>query len=87
MMSTNARNSQGTLLQERAKDIYRSKGVLAFEGQGNQKFVFQGVHEQIDFGPASTEWAPEEPRLNKIVFIGRNLDRAMIEKSLQDCLV
>ena len=51
------------LLQERAKDIYRSKGVLAFEGQGNQKFVFQGVHEQIDFGPASSEWKEDEPKV------------------------
>lgn len=77
----------GTLLQERAKDIYRSKGVLAFEGQGAQKFVFQGVHEQIDFGPAATEWGADEPRVNKLVFIGRNLDRASLEKSLTACLV
>jgi G3E family GTPase len=77
----------GTLLQERAKDIYRSKGVLSFEGQGAQKFVFQGVHEQIDFGPATSEWAPDEARINKLVFIGRNLDRDSLEKSLIACLV
>jgi len=77
----------GTLLAERAKDIYRSKGVLAFEGQGDQKFVFQGVHEQIDFGPASSKWEPDEVRVNKIVFIGRNLVRAELDKALRDCLV
>merc|ERR1712167_485666 len=38
------------LLQTRAADLYRSKGVLSFAGQGDQKFVFQGVHEQIDLG-------------------------------------
>ncbi|KAH8084412.1 ATP binding protein [Aureococcus anophagefferens] len=63
------------LLQARAADLYRTKGVLSFAGQGAQKFVFQGVHEQIDFGPAKTEWQKDEPRWSKIVFIGRNLDR------------
>lgn len=29
------------LLQTNARDIYRSKGVLCFEGQGDTKFVFQ----------------------------------------------
>jgi G3E family GTPase len=36
------------LLRERAADIYRSKGLLSFHGQGDTKFVFQGVHEQIN---------------------------------------
>ena len=35
------------LLQEQARDLYRSKGVLSFAGQGDTKFVFQGVHEQV----------------------------------------
>ena len=30
-----------TLLQAKAADIYRSKGVLAFAGQGDTRFVFQ----------------------------------------------
>ena len=52
----------GTLLQDRAKDIYRSKGLLAFNDHA-EKYVFHGVHDQIDFGPAPTEWAPDEPRV------------------------
>ena len=31
------------LLQTRAADLYRSKGVLSFAGQGDQKFVFGGL--------------------------------------------
>ena len=31
----------GTLLRERQADLYRSKGVLSIEGQGDTKFVFQ----------------------------------------------
>mmetsp|Transcript_22065 Transcript_22065/g.25238 ORF Transcript_22065/g.25238 Transcript_22065/m.25238 type:complete len:368 (-) Transcript_22065:402-1505(-) len=74
------------LLRERAADIYRSKGLLSFHGQGDIKFVFQGVHEQINFGPASEPWKPNEPRVNKFVFIGKNLNRADLTKSLMDCL-
>jgi len=75
------------LLQARAADLYRTKGVLSFAGQGAQKFVFQGVHEQIDFGPAKTEWQKDEPRWSKIVFIGRNLDRKYLQEKVESCLV
>ncbi len=75
------------LLQTSARDIYRSKGVMCFAGQGNAKFIFQGVHEQIQFGPSSTMWADGEPRINKMVFIGRKLDRAALEAGFRGCLV
>ncbi len=75
------------LLQTRAADLYRSKGVLSFAGQGDQKFVFQGVHEQIDFGPAQTQWQKGERRVSKIVFIGRNLDRKFLTEKIESCLV
>lgn len=74
------------LLQTRAADLYRTKGVLSFAGQGDQKFVFQGVHEQIDFGPALTKWKPDEERVSKIVFIGRNLDRKTLTDAITACL-
>lgn len=74
------------LLRERAADLYRTKGLLSFHGQGNIKFVFQGVHEQINFGPAKEPWKDDEPRVNKFVFIGKNLNRAELTKSLKDCL-
>merc|ERR1712070_966197 len=72
------------LLRERAEDIYRSKGVLNFHGQGDVKFVFQGVHEQINFGPAKEKWKKDEPRINKFVFIGKNLNRKELIKGLQE---
>mmetsp|Transcript_23387 Transcript_23387/g.64868 ORF Transcript_23387/g.64868 Transcript_23387/m.64868 type:complete len:350 (+) Transcript_23387:224-1273(+) len=74
------------LLRERAADLYRTKGLLSFHGQGNTKFVFQGVHEQINFGPAKESWKDGEKRINKFVFIGKNLNRDELTKSLQDCL-
>lgn len=74
------------LLRERAADLYRTKGLLSFHGQGDTKFVFQGVHEQINFGPAQKPWKEGEVRENKFVFIGKNLDRAELTKNLLDCL-
>jgi len=74
------------LLRERAADLYRTKGLLSFHGQGDTKFVFQGVHEQINFGPAAKPWAAGETRINKFVFIGKDLNREELTKSLMECL-
>lgn len=74
------------LLRERAADLYRTKGLLSFHGQGDTKFVFQGVHEQINFGPSNKPWAKDEERINKFVFIGKNLNRAELLKGLMECL-
>jgi G3E family GTPase len=74
------------LLRERAADLYRTKGLLSFHGQGNTKFVFQGVHEQINFGPSQKPWKDGEERINKFVFIGKGLDRAELTKGLMECL-
>lgn len=78
-----------TLLQAKANDLYRSKGVLAFDRaqQGDERFVFQGVHEQINFGPSEKPWQPDEPRISKLVFIGKNLDYEYIKSSLKQCAV
>lgn len=75
----------GDLLKEKAADFYRTKGVLAFADQGDSKFVFQGVHEQVDFGPAEQSWKEGEVRMSKMVFIGKNIDYAFLKSSLQAC--
>lgn len=74
------------LLRVRAEDLFRTKGLLSFHGQGNTKFVFQGVHEQINFGPAKEPWKDGEEKLNKFVFIGKSLNREELTKSLMECL-
>ncbi|XP_068641679.1 uncharacterized protein [Aristolochia californica] len=75
----------GTLLLEHSDDIYRMKGLLSVEGM-DQRFVFQGVHD-IFQGSPDREWAPDEPRINKIVFIGKNLDKEALEKGFKACLL
>lgn len=74
------------LLRDRAADLYRTKGLLSFNGQGDTKFVFQGVHEQINFGPAKEPWKEGEERINKFVFIGKNLNREELTKDLMECI-
>ena len=76
-----------TLLQAKAADIFRSKGILAFADQGDTKFVFQGVHDQINFGPSDHPWAADEPRVSKMVFIGKNLDFEHFRANLLDCTI
>eukprot|EP01042_Synura_sphagnicola_P000257 gene257-266_t len=75
------------LLQEKGKDLYRTKGVLAFADQGDEKFVFQGVHEQINFGPASKPWGPTEAKVSKLVFIGKGLDAEYLAENIKNCTV
>ncbi|KAK0597160.1 hypothetical protein LWI29_022334 [Acer saccharum] len=75
----------GTLLLERSEDIYRMKGLLSVEGM-NERFVFQGVHD-IFQGSPDRLWGPDEPRMNKIVFIGKNLDAQELEKGFKSCLL
>jgi G3E family GTPase len=74
------------LLQAKAADLFRTKGVLAFDGQGDTKFVFQGVHEQINFGPSESSWKEGEEKISKMVFIGKNLDFDFFKKSLEDSI-
>lgn len=73
------------LLQAKAADLYRTKGVLAFANQGDTKFVFQGVHEQINFGPSDKPFAEGEVRESKMVFIGKNIDYEYLKESLINC--
>ncbi len=72
-----------TLLRERGADIFRMKGILSIHGQ-EQRFVFQGVHMLFD-GRPDRPWG-NEPRANDLVFIGRRLDRAALEKGFRQCL-
>ncbi|KAL2936201.1 COBW domain-containing protein 1 [Bienertia sinuspersici] len=74
----------GTLLLERSEDIYRMKGLLSVQGM-DERFVFQGVHD-IFQGSPDRPWGPNEPRTNKLVFIGKNLNEEELEKGFKACL-
>ena len=74
----------GQLLRVHGLDIFRMKGVLSVRGW-NERFVFQGVHMLFD-GRPDRPWGNEK-RQNKMIFIGRNLDRAALEEGFRACLV
>jgi G3E family GTPase len=73
----------GELLQSRGPDIYRMKGVLSIRNDP-RRFVFQGVHMLFDGRPGKP-WG-SDPRANKLVFIGRKLDREELTAGFRRCL-
>ncbi|KAG1662674.1 hypothetical protein FOA52_014600 [Chlamydomonas sp. UWO 241] len=74
------------LLTEKASDIFRFKGVLSIHGYDDQKFVFQGVHETICYGPCEKGWVEREAPQNQIVFIGKGLDRKALIEGFRTCV-
>ena len=76
-------NWLSVFLQVHGIDIYRMKGVVGVMGVPN-RIVFQGVH--MMFGSeAGNPWGTETP-INRMVFIGKNLDESYIRTSFEGCL-
>ena len=65
--------------------LLRYKGVLWMKGM-QRKVIFQGVHQLMgsDLGPA---WGADEPKSSKMVFIGIDLPRDVLEQGLDHCRV
>ncbi|PNH12128.1 COBW domain-containing protein 1 [Tetrabaena socialis] len=82
------------LLKDKGADIFRSKGILAVDGTDDKqvlrKYVFQGVHMLMGFASSADgvgkPWQPEEKRVSRLVFIGRNLNREDLNASFKACL-
>jgi G3E family GTPase len=72
------------LLAEFGERIMRMKGILNLRKDPDQ-FVFQGVHMLFEGRPGRA-WADEEERLNRLVFIGRNLDKEKITQGFLNCI-
>ncbi|MBA6110398.1 GTP-binding protein [Pseudomonas asiatica] len=73
-----------TLQREYGEDLIRYKGILAFTNEP-RRFVFQGVQAMAD-GDVQRLWADGEPRVSKLVFIGRNLESEALRSSFEACL-
>lgn len=71
------------LIAEHGQDLLRYKGVMNIQGM-EARFVFQGVH-MLFSGTFATPWRPEEKRVSKFVFIGRNLDVESLQLSFFSC--
>jgi len=75
----------GAIVQVYGPRMLRYKGVLHMQGT-ERKVIFQGVHQLMgsDLGP---EWGPDEKRMSKMVFIGIDLPRDILEQGLEQSLV
>ena len=74
----------GTIVQIYGPRMLRYKGVLNMRGI-DRKVVFQGVHQLMGSDLAAA-WGPQEPRESRIVFIGIDLPRDIIEQGLRQSL-
>ncbi|MEZ6023615.1 MAG: GTP-binding protein [Hyphomonadaceae bacterium] len=72
------------MTQERGPDILRFKGIFAFPDEP-KRFVVQGVHMIVE-GDTQRDWREDEPKTSRLVFIGKNLDRAELERAFAACV-
>jgi G3E family GTPase len=72
-----------TLLENRGDDIFRLKGIVAFKDEP-RRYVLQAVHRITDLRPADA-WGRGKP-VSKLVIIGRDLERAALDRALKSCL-
>jgi G3E family GTPase len=71
------------IMREKGVDIFRMKGILSIKGQPN-RFVFHGVHMLFD-GIPDQPWGGR-PRVNQMVFIGKNLNHTELTDGLRGCM-
>ena len=72
------------LVQRNGQYIMRMKGVLNFQGETRQ-FYFHSVHMLLDAKPGK-RWPSTETRQSRFVFIGRHLDRELLQRGFLDCV-
>lgn len=68
------------LANRRGQDLLRIKGVLSCRGHATP-IVVHGMYEWLELGPGTGE----PPAVSKLVLIGRDLDRAELERGWAAC--
>jgi G3E family GTPase len=63
--------------------MLRMKGILNLKGD-NDQFLLQGVHWDFE-GRPGRPWSAGEERINRLIFIGRALDRDKIAEGFEGC--
>ena len=69
--------------QQFGTDILRLKGIIQFEDDPD-RFVVQGVHMLLE-GDHQRPWKPDEPRISRLVFIGRDLPEDVLRDGFNHC--
>jgi G3E family GTPase len=71
------------LVKTKGQDILRAKGIIDVK-DNPRRLVFQAVHMILE-GDLQREWRAGEERYSRMVFIGRNLDRAELRCGFESC--
>jgi G3E family GTPase len=74
----------GAVVQIYGPRMLRYKGVLDMKGTP-RKVIFQGVH-QLMGSDLGSPWRRDETRESRMVFIGIDLPRDILEQGLEQCL-
>lgn len=69
-------------LDQKPVEIVRGKGLLAFKDGCH---AFQSVRELYDVRVAEKGWPTGEPHESRVLFIGKNISRAALERRLRMC--
>ena len=69
------------LLIQEGMNVFRAKGILNVEGS-SERYLFQSVYMMFE-GRFDKPWGSNSP-LNKMVFIGQNLNPQRLEESLKN---
>ncbi|ESP03301.1 hypothetical protein LOTGIDRAFT_224478 [Lottia gigantea] len=69
--------------ENKPTEILRLKGVLTLENE-DICYIVQAVNELYDF--QTTSWR-DNPKINRFVFIGKNLEKSVLENHLYQCKV
>jgi G3E family GTPase len=72
------------LVNDQGQRLMRMKGLLNFASEG-RRFHFHSVHMLLEAMPGR-RWEDNEPRDNRFVFIGRDLDSEQLRQGFLDCL-
>lgn len=72
------------MVQTHGARLMRYKGVLNIRGV-EQRVVLQGVHMLMG-SDAGAPWKKGEPRASRLVFIGRDMPRDLLEQGLAQCV-
>ena len=73
----------GHILQTQGQTLLRTKGILSYKNE-DRRFAFQAVHMIAD-GDFVAPWKEGEPRVSRLVFIGRDLNRPQLRRGFESC--
>uniref|UniRef100_A0AAY4ADF6 CobW C-terminal domain-containing protein n=1 Tax=Denticeps clupeoides TaxID=299321 RepID=A0AAY4ADF6_9TELE len=66
--------------------VVRLKGIVSLWGKA-KRVMLQGVHELYELEETPEAWTDEEPRVNRLVFIGRHLDQEILQEQFATVVI